>query len=94
VPQLGIDRLIAHGIDRLAGTVGQPAQGLNTLDRLMPGLSGVVRQSATSGVIDNLKKMGQPTEIDNKPAIVLPLRFSDGAVYLGIVPLGEVPPLF
>ena len=94
VPQLGIDRLIAHGIDRLAGTVGQPTQGLNTLDRLMPGLSGVVRQSATSGVIDNLKKMGQPTEIDNKPAIVLPLRFSDGAVYLGIVPLGEVPPLF
>jgi len=25
---------------------------------------------------------------------VLPLRVSDGSVYLGMVPLGEVPPLF
>ncbi len=60
----------------------------------MPGLSDVVRQGANAGIIDNLKKMGQPTEIDQKPAIVLPLRFSDGVVSLGMIPLGQLPPLF
>jgi hypothetical protein len=93
VPQLGIDRVIGRGIDRLSGN-GQSSQGLGALDRLMPGLSGVVRDTANANVIDNLNKMGQPTDIDKKPAIVLPLRFSDGSVYLGMVPLGDVPPLF
>jgi hypothetical protein len=94
VPLLGIDRLIGHGIDRLTAQNGEPPQGLNALDRLVPGLSGVVRDSANASLIDNLKKMGQPTDIDKKPAIVLPLRFSDGSVYLGMLRLGEVPALF
>lgn len=94
VPKLGIDRLIGRGLDKLNGGSGQAQQGLNALDRLMPGLGGVVRDSATASVIDNLNKMGQPTEIDKKPAIVLPLNFSDGFVSLGMVPLGEVPALF
>jgi hypothetical protein len=94
VPKLGIDRLIGRGLDKLNGGSGQAQQGLNALDRLMPGLGGVVRDSATASVIDSLNKMGQPTEIDNKPAIVLPLNFSDGFVSLGMVPLGEVPALF
>ena len=94
VPKLGVERLIGRGIDRLGGGAGQAQQGLNALDRLMPGLSGVVRDSANSGIIDNLNKMGQPTEIDKKPAVLLPLNFSDGFVSLGMVPLGELPPLF
>jgi hypothetical protein len=87
VPLLGIDKVIGQGIDRLAGSSG-------SLDRVLPGLSDVVRQSANAGIIDNLKKMGQPTEIDQKPAIVLPLRVSDGVVSLGMLPLGQLPPLF
>jgi hypothetical protein len=94
VPLLGLDQLIGQGIDRLTGGSGSSAQGLNALDRLMPGLSGVVREGATSGVVDNIKKMGQPTEIDKKPAIALPLRVNDGVVFLGIIPLGVLPPLF
>jgi hypothetical protein len=94
VPKLGVDRLIGRGIDRLGGGSGQAQQGLNTLERLMPGLSGVVRDSANAGIIDNLNKMGQPTEIDKKPAVLLPLNFSDGFVSLGMVPLGELPALF
>ena len=94
VPLLGIDRLIGQSIDRFTGQSGQQSGGLATLDRLMPGLSGVVRQSANAGVIDNLKRMGQPTEIDNKPAIILPLRFNDGVMSVGMIPLGTVPALF
>jgi hypothetical protein len=94
VPLLGLDQLIGQGIDRLTGGSGSSTQGLNALDRLMPGLSGVVRQGATSGVLDNIKKMGEPTEIDKKPALALPLRVNDGVVFLGIIPLGVLPPLF
>ena len=94
VPLLGIDQLIGQGIDKLTGGSGSPGQGLNALDRLVPGLSGVVRDQTNSNLIDNIKKMGQPTEIDKKPAIALPLRVADGVIYLGIIPVGVVPALF
>lgn len=87
VPMLAIDRLIAQGIDRLSG-------GDNVLDRLVPGISGVIRQGANATVIDNLKKMGQPTSLEGRPAIALPLRFADGMIYLGPLPVGQIPPLF
>ena len=94
VPLLGIDQLIGQGIDRLTGGAGSPQQGLNALDRLMPGLSGVVRDTTNSSLIDNIKKMGEPTEIDKKPAIALPLRVTDGVISVGIIPVFVVPPLF
>ncbi len=110
MPRLGIDRLIGRGVDRLIGggsgaggaggggggadSGGPPGQAFGTLDRLLPGLGGFVRESANASLIDNLRKMGRPTEVDGKPAILLPLRFADGAIYLGVLPLGEVPPLF
>jgi hypothetical protein len=94
IPLLGIDQLIGQGIDRLTGGSGSPAQGLGALDRLMPGLSGVVREGTNASLIDNIKKMGQPTEIGKKPAVALPLRVNDGVIYLGLIPLGVVPPLF
>jgi len=93
VPLLGVDRLIGRSIDRLAGS-DNASQGLGALDRLVPGLGGALRDTANASLIDNLKKMGQPTEVENKPAIALPLRFSDGSIYLGMVRVGEVPPLF
>ena len=94
VPLLGIDQLIGQGIDKLTGGSGSSNQGLNALDRLLPGLSGVVRDQTNTNLIDNIKKMGQPTEIDKKPAIALPLRVADGIIYLGVIPVGVVPALF
>lgn len=94
VPLLGIDRLIAQGIDRLAGSDGAAAQGAAALDRLIPGLGGAIRESANTSVIENLKKMGQPSTIDKQPAITLPVRFADGSIYLGMLRVGEAPPLF
>jgi hypothetical protein len=87
VPMLGIDRLISQGVDRLSGAD-------NVLDRLAPGISGVFRESANATVIENLKKMGQPTSLDGRPALALPLRFADGTIYLGLLPVGLIPPLF
>ncbi len=95
MPQLGIDRAIEQHLDQLTGIdQTQAQQGLAALDRLVPGLSGVVRQGANATLVDDVKKMGRPTEIDSKPAVALPLRFSDGAVYLGLIRVGDVPPLF
>jgi hypothetical protein len=87
VPRIGIDRMIGQGLDQLSG-------GNGGLDRLVPGLGETLRATANATVIENLKKMGQPTSIGNQPAIVLPLRFNDGAIYLGVLRLGEAPPLF
>jgi hypothetical protein len=87
VPLLGLDRLVVQGLDQLSG-------GDKALDRLVPGLSGAIREGTNSGLIENLKKMGQPTSVDKQPAIVLPLRFVDGSIYLAMIRVGEVPPLF
>jgi hypothetical protein len=94
VPLLGVDQMIGQGIDRLTGGSGSPTQGLGLLDRLLPGLGGVVRQNASSGVIETIRSMGQPTEVEKKPAVALPLRVNDGVIFLGMIPLGVVPPLF
>jgi hypothetical protein len=87
VPLLGIDRMIGQGIDQWSG-------GSNTLDRLVPGLSKTIAQTANATVIENLKKMGEQTTIDNRPAILLPLRFVNGTVYLGMLRIGDMPALF
>jgi hypothetical protein len=94
VPLLGIDQLIGQGVDRLTGGTGSPTQGLGMLDRLLPGLGGAVREGANSSVIESIKKMGKPAQIDNKPAIALPLRVEDGIIYVGVIPVGTVPALF
>ena len=94
VPLLGVDQLIGQGIDRLTGGGGSPAQGLGALDRLLPGLGGVVRESASAGLIETIKRMGEPTKLDGKSAVALPLRVTDGIVYVGIIPVAAVPALF
>ena len=94
VPLLGVDRLLGQGLDRLSGSDASSAQGLGALDRLVPGLSGAIREGANASLIENLKKMGEPSTIDKQPAIVLPLRFADGSIYLGMLRIGEAPPLF
>ena len=94
VPLLGVDQLIGQGIDRLTGGSGSPTQGLGVLDRLLPGLGGVVRESAGAGLVETIKRMGEPTKLDGKPAVALPLRVTDGIVYVGIIPVAMVPALF
>ena len=67
---------------------------VNRLDRISPGLGNVARQNAAPALIAGLNFIGQPAEIDGRRAHTLPLRFKDGVMTLGPIPLGQVPPLF
>jgi hypothetical protein len=65
------------------------------LDRLLPGLGGVARQQATSSNLSlGINLLGQQTTLEGKHAVTLPLRFEDGAVFLGPIKFGVVPALF
>jgi hypothetical protein len=41
-----------------------------------------------------LSFLGKPAELDGKRAVAVPLRFNDGRIYLGPVPLGQTAPLY
>ena len=71
-------------MDKLAGA----------LNRLSPGLGDVARQQAGANISAGLNLIGQPTTLEGRRALTLPLRFSDGAVFLGPVPIGHTPALF
>lgn len=63
------------------------------LDRLAPGLGDVARQQA-GNISFSIKAIEGNSKLEGKPAVTLPLTFNNGAVSLGPIPLGQVPPLF
>jgi hypothetical protein len=91
VTVVGIEKILKMlDIDRMM-TEGQVGATFNALDRLIPGLGGVARQSAAPSLIAAL---GERTELEGKPAVAFPIRFDDGTVFLGPFQVGVVPPLF
>lgn len=87
--------LPALGLDGRSAAVNKPLDNAaGRLDRIAPGLGGIARQNAAPALTAALNFIGQPAEIDGKRAVSLPLRFKDGAVMLGPIPLGQTPPLF
>jgi hypothetical protein len=60
----------------------------------MPGLGGVVRNNSGAIAAVGVGALGQPAQLDGKPAVTLPLRFTDGTAFLGPIPLGPTPRLF
>jgi hypothetical protein len=85
LPALGLDRLTAPGgeVDRIAGA----------LNRLAPGLGNIARNNAPS-IAAGIGLLGEQTQLEGRRAMVIPLRFTDGAMFLGAVPVGQVNPLF
>lgn len=71
-------------VDKLAGM----------LDRLSPGLGEAARQQAGANIALGLNLIGKPTVLEGRQALTLPLRFDDGAMFLGPIPLGVTPALF
>jgi hypothetical protein len=71
-------------MDKLAGA----------LDRLAPGLGDLARQQAGANVSLGINMLGEQTTLEGKRAVALPLRFTDGSVFLGPIPIGNTPALF
>jgi len=91
VTVVGIEKILKmFDIDRIMSE-GQIGATFNALDRLVPGLGGIARQSAAPSLIAAL---GQRTTLEGKPAVTFPIRFVDGTVFLGPFQVGAVPPLF
>ena len=101
IPALGIDKMLEEGVpqatlDRVAP--GVKTQDLNNLfgalDRAIPGLGKVVKQNANAGVAAGINALGKEAALEGRKARTFPLRFADGAVFLGPLKVGQTPPLF
>jgi hypothetical protein len=83
---IGAEQMVqkSAAVDKLAGA----------LDRLAPGLGNVARQQVGANISTGINLIGEPATLDGKKAVTLPLRFEDGRMFLGPVPLGDTPVLF
>jgi hypothetical protein len=101
IPGLGIEKMLDEGVPQ--ATLDKVAPGVKTndvnnllgaLDRAIPGLGKVIKQNANAGVAAGINALGSAAVLEGKKARAFPLRFVDGAVYLGPLKVGQVPPLF
>jgi hypothetical protein len=101
IPALGIEKMLEEGVPQ--ATLDRVAPGVRTqdvnnlfgaLDRAIPGLGKVVRQNANVGVAAGINALGKEAVLEGKKARSFPLRFVDGAVFLGPLKVGQIPPLF
>jgi len=68
---------------------GQIGATISALDRLIPGLGGIARQSAAPSLVAAL---GQRTVLEGKPAVAFPVRFVDGRSFWGRFRSRKYPP--
>ncbi|HEY3794663.1 MAG TPA: DUF2125 domain-containing protein [Bradyrhizobium sp.] len=101
IPALGLEKMLDEGVpqstlDRVApGVKTQDVRNLlGALDRAIPGLGNAVKQNASVAAAAGINALGTETVLEGKKARAFPLRFVDGAVYLGPVKVAQVPPLF
>ena len=101
IPALGLEKMLDEGVPQ--ATLDRVAPGVKTqdvnnlfgaLDRAIPGLGKVVKQNVNVGVAAGINALGKEAELEGKKARTFPLRFADGAVFLGPVKVGQIPPLF
>lgn len=83
---IGAQRMVQASptVDKLSGA----------LDRLVPGLGNVARQQAGANIAAGINLLGEQTTLEGKRAVALPLRFDDGRIFLGPIPIGNAPALF
>jgi hypothetical protein len=83
---IGADRMMQASptVDKLAGS----------LNRLIPGLGDAARQQAGANLSSGISLLGQPATLEGQRAVTLPLRFDNGAIFLGPIPIGQTPALF
>jgi hypothetical protein len=89
LPTLGLDQMLSQ-----EQASPQLNNAFGALDRILPGLGNVARKNAGPVIVAGVNLMGQPTELEGKRAVMLPLRFDDGMAFLGPLKLGATPSLF
>jgi hypothetical protein len=101
VPALGIDKMLEQGVpqatlDRVAPGVKAEDVGnlLGALDKAIPGFGKALRQNANAGVAAGINSLGKEAVLEGRKARSFPLRFADGAVFLGPLKVAQLPPLF
>ena len=101
IPALGLEKMLEEGVpqatlDRVApGVKSKDLTNLfSALDRAIPGLGKAVQQNANVGVAAGINSLGTEAELEGKKARAFPLRFVDGAVFLGPLRVALIPPLF
>jgi hypothetical protein len=101
IPALGIEKMLEEGVPQ--ATLDRVAPGVKTqdvnnllgaLDRAIPGLGRMVKQNANVGVAAGINALGKEAVLEGKKARAFPLRFVDGAVFLGPIKVGQTPPLY
>jgi hypothetical protein len=101
IPALGVEKMLDEGVPQ--ATLDKVAPGVRTqdinslmgaLDRAIPGLGKVVKQNANVGVAAGINALGKEAVLEGRKARTFPLRFVDGAVYLGPLKVGQVPALY
>jgi len=86
--------LAAIGAQQRVQTSPNMDKLVGALDRLAPGLGDVARQQAGANLSLGINLLGEQTTLEGKRAVTLPLRFNDGSVFLGPIPIGNTPALF
>ena len=76
---------------RIDGTIEITLAGLEQIVGLIFG-SGQSRMQA--GVLTGLSILGGRQELEGKRAVNVPLRFRDGSVFFGPVPVGQIAPIY
>jgi len=76
---------------RVDGTLNLTLAGF---DQVVQALLGSQGKNTGLLAMAGLSFLGKPAVIDGKKAIAVPLRFSDGAVFFGPIPLGKTLPLY
>lgn len=101
IPALGIEKMLDEGVPQ--ATLDRVAPGVKTqdinnlfgaLDRAVPGLGKMMKQNANVGVAAGINALGKEAVLEGKKARAFPLRFVDGAVFLGPLKVGQIPPLY
>jgi hypothetical protein len=87
--------LAAIGAQQMVQTSPDMDKVAGALDRLLPGLGGMARQQATGSNLSlGINLLGEHTTLEGKPAVIVPLHFDDGSIFLGPIKIGNAPALF
>jgi hypothetical protein len=90
----GFDKFMASigGLQKAPPQAAAPSRpALSAFDRLAPALGGSGRDQIAAGLLGLL---GERTLLEGKAAVTMQLRLTDGAAFLGPIPLGQIPPLY